>query len=149
MVELPTSVPDWSAPITTDIYRDSNRNRTMACPVSDSCLGMCKWTGCPDAGATVPSSSSHVTETVRVRAPEQLHPRTTPEPRTSPRPVHLHLHNELHLLSASDPEPCPSHSPSSSTSVTTNHYVYTENVSKTRNGTFKQLHIPNKVVPLF
>ena len=29
------------------------------------------------------------------------------------------------------------------------HYVYTENVSKTRNGTFKQLHVPNKVVPLF
>ena len=28
-------------------------------------------------------------------------------------------------------------------------YVYTENVSKTRNGTFKHLHVPNKVVPLF
>ncbi len=28
-------------------------------------------------------------------------------------------------------------------------YVYTENVSKTRSGTFKKLHVPNKVVPLF
>ena len=28
-------------------------------------------------------------------------------------------------------------------------YVYTENVSKNRNGTFKQLHVPNKIVPLY
>jgi hypothetical protein len=30
-----------------------------------------------------------------------------------------------------------------------NRYIYTENVAKNSNGTFKQLHIKNKVVPLF
>ena len=28
-------------------------------------------------------------------------------------------------------------------------YIYSENVSKNRNGTFKQLNIANKVIPLF
>ena len=29
------------------------------------------------------------------------------------------------------------------------HYIYSENVSKNRNGSFKQLHIKNKTVPIF
>ena len=29
------------------------------------------------------------------------------------------------------------------------HYTYSENVSKNRNGSFKQLHIKNKTVPIF
>ena len=29
------------------------------------------------------------------------------------------------------------------------HYVYTENVSKNRNGSFKQLHVQSKTVPVY
>ena len=71
----------------------------MACPVSDSSLGMCEWTGCPGAGATVPSSSFHATETARVYTRTGAHPRpgTAPElrPGAGPGSVQLHLRNEL------------------------------------------------------